>query len=223
MSIVAHLGNNFKEYREVARNYWPERCPHCGESKFHRNGGYEHASDDLEPIRIHCFFCKSCKRSFSVLPDFLKPHQSYSVVVEEAAVARYAAARGSCETIGKQVGVSTTTVWRWANQARLQVEGWVNGIKVWLWDAQWGSSFDAPVDDTLRPRWHSRRLRLAGKLENLLLLEKLSAWVSKCQEMIWEVAGRGQPSWPEAAIRTGPWPQTNLGFCRLILPRLAPG
>ena len=100
MPIVAHLGNNSKEYDEVRDSYWPEKCPYCGGSRMHRNGGYWRK---VEAIDICCFSCNDCNRSFSVLPDFLKPYQAHSVPVEEKSILMYTATLGSCAKVADQM------------------------------------------------------------------------------------------------------------------------
>jgi len=66
----------------------------------HRNGGYWRK---VEAIDICCFSCNDCNRSFSVLPDFLKPYQAHSVPVEEKSILMYTATLGSCAKVADQM------------------------------------------------------------------------------------------------------------------------
>ncbi|HEY3366479.1 MAG TPA: transposase family protein [Symbiobacteriaceae bacterium] len=146
------------------------------------------------------------------MPDLFTPNQSLPTATEEQAVLQYAATRGTCKQVAESVGVSATTVWRWVQCAASRVEPWVSDLQ----DALVGSYVAVQVDDTLRTRWRRRRLRLEGKVTQLLLLDRLPWLVKQCRATVTDMLRR-ELAWSDPVT----WPATCLGFCRQVLPGLA--
>lgn len=214
MLIVAHIGNSINEYRLLGDRYFPEACPTCGGGRFRRHGQYPHNADEAGPVPIFRFRCnrRGCRQVFAVLPDLFVPRQSAPVAVQEQAVFEYAATVSTCTEAGQSASVSASTVWRWVDRAAGMVEKWVTRLQVWLDMVQPGDYTAVSADESLRPRWQSRRLRKPDKLNRLLLLERLPLLVKKCKK---RVAGLLHPDRCELVGGA-----TSLGFCWLALPRL---
>lgn len=218
MFIVDHIGDSINEYRLLAGRYFPATCPECGwDEKFRRHGHYMHNAGDVEPVPVFRFRCnqKGCRQVFSVLPDLFTPNQSLPTSTEEQAVLQYAATLGTCAQVAETAGVSASTVWRWVHRAASRVDQWISDMQRWLQEALVGDYVAVDVDDTLRPRWRSRRIRLQGKVTQLLLLDRLPRLVKQCRKTVTEILGRRL-----AASVPVAWPTTSLGFCRQVLPEL---
>lgn len=210
MLIVAHIGDSINEYRLLGSRYFPEACPVCGGSRFRRHGQYPHNADDAGPVPIFRFRCnqRGCRQVFGVLPDLFVPEQSTPVAEQEAAVFSYAATVSTCSQAAKPAGVSTSTIWRWVDRICGIVDQWAAALQTWLSTAYAGSYVTVEVDDSLRLRWQSRRLRKPDKVRRLLLLERLPALVERCRKKLLTVV----PAVAGAA--------TCLGFCWCVLPKL---
>lgn len=216
MLIVVHIGESINEYRQLCRWYMPEACPTCEGEWLRRHGHYLHSAGDEAPVPVFRFRCnqRGCHQVFAVLPDLFTPHQSLPIAIEEQAVSQYAATLGTCKEVGASAGVSASTVWRWVQRAAAQVEQWVTDIQRWLQESR-GAYRAVEVDETLRPRWWSRRLRLDGTVTKLLLLDRLPQLVRQCRATVVTILQRG------SAVPVSPdWPTTALGFCRQVLPGL---
>jgi transposase-like protein len=216
MAIVAHIGDSINEYRVSGPRYFPEACPACGGTQLRRHDHYMHSAGDEAPVPIFRFRCKrrGCCKVFAVVPDLFTPKQSLPAQTQEQAVFQYAATRGTCQQVADLAGVHTSTVWRWVEQATGRVADWTAQVQRWLHTVRPGSYMAADVDESLRTRWYSRRLRLPGKIDRLLLLDRLPTLLTRCREAVQTVQRSvGRPSVT--------WPTTCLAFCRLVLPGLA--
>lgn len=175
-----------------------------------------HGAGDEPPVEILRFPCNTprCRQVFTVLPDVLAPHQPQPVAAQEQAVLRFAATLGTCSQVGESGGVSASTVWRWVQRAAQQVEEGVAQIQQWLQDVA-GRYMVVTVDDSLRPRWQRRRLRQAGKVSRLLLLQRLPRLVALCRTAAAELLAR------HGAAQVPDGTQSCLAFCWWLLPGLS--
>lgn len=214
MLIVAHIGDSINEYRLLGGRYFPEACPACGWGRFRRHGQYPHNADEVGPVPIFRFRCnkRGCRQVFAVLPDLFVPQESAPVAVQEQAVLEYAATVSTCAEAAESAGVSTSTVWRWVDRAASLVEQWIAGLQAWQGMVQPGDYMAVNADESLLPRWQSRRLRKPGKLNRLLLLERVPALVKQCRKSLVAILQ------PDRHCMVGS--ATSLGFCRLVLPVL---
>lgn len=214
MLIVAHIGESINEYRLLGGRYFPETCPVCGGSRFRRHGQYAHNADENGPVAIFRFRCNSrgCRQVFAVLPDLFIPQQSTPVASQERAVVEYVSTVSTCAQAAESVSVSASTVWRWVDRAAGLVEQWIAGLQVWLGMVQPGQYVAVSADESLRPRWQSRRLRMQKKPNRLLLLERLPGLVKQCRLSLAAIFKQ------ELHMAAGA--NSCLGFCRMVLPRL---
>lgn len=173
MHIVAHLGHDDKSYQAAAATYWPEHCIACGGWHFGPHDGYERWGLD-ERLEIRRFRCHSpgCRQVWSVLPSYLTHSQMYATAVEMAAVLCYVLQGKTYAAAAAEIGVSTTTVFRWvtegAGAAGLTL---VHTLRTLLAFApeQTPSTEPAPADRLRAATWLRRRVRLP-KLPQLLEL-----------------------------------------------------
>gem|GEM_PF-6347926 len=124
----------------------------------------------------------------------------------------YAATVSTYTEAAESAGVSTSTVWRWVDRAAGMVEQWISGLQAWQGMVKPGDYVAVNADESLRPRWQSRRLRKPNRPNRLLLLERLPALVKQCRKSLVAIL---QP-----ALRNLVGAATCLGFCRLVLPML---
>ena len=95
------------------------RCPHCGKSGLWFHGNYARKADrsdqgggSLNPILIQRFFCRSCKRTCSALPECIPPRRWYLWEVQQLALSLYLAGK-SVYAVAKEVVPSRHTIQRW--------------------------------------------------------------------------------------------------------------
>ncbi len=108
-------------------------CPLCGRT-MHKHGCYYRTAamrGRAIKIPIYRWYCPSCKKTLSLLPDFLIPWARYTTVMREIAVRRKMEGKSFAQIAdlisSKAVAVSRCTVKRWYKRHLRQVE------KVSLW------------------------------------------------------------------------------------------
>lgn len=164
MHIVAHLGHDDKSYELAATVYWPERCIACGGWVFGPHDGYERWGLS-ERVVIRRFRCHSqgCRQVWSVLPSYLTRFQMYATAVEIAAVLCYVLQGKTYAAAAEEIGVSTTTVFRWvAEGAGAAACTLVHVVRTMLEFApEQPVSMELESGDRLRAAtWQQRRARL---------------------------------------------------------------
>ncbi len=217
MLIVDHIGETLKEYRLLCGRYFPEARPTCGSNRLRVHDHYMHNAGDEEPVPIYRYRCnrRGCRQIFTVLPDLFEPGQSIPTATQEKAVFQYAATVSTCSQAAETAGVSASTVWRWVDRAAGMAAQWVAYMQTWLHSLHPGSHVAVAVNETLRPRWLGRRLRLVDKVTRLLLLERLPGLVTECRREAKVIMQR----LPGTAV-LAELPSTCLGCCWRVLPRL---
>jgi transposase-like protein len=108
------IEDNFKE------EYRPERCEHCGKQNVWCHGDYprkaagrRNQSDvALNPIKISRYYCASCRRTMSVLPECLPPHRWYLWSVQQTILLLILSGE-SIYKIAKTSAPSRHTIARW--------------------------------------------------------------------------------------------------------------
>lgn len=103
------------------KEWRPTICQHCAvEAGFHRHGHYSRMLYTLEEvleILIFRFRCKSCKKTFGMLPSFVERYQSVAVDVLEQVISELD--RGTpLRVLEEQLNLPTESysqksLWRW--------------------------------------------------------------------------------------------------------------
>ena len=129
MSIIAHLGTNVKEYQEKHQeilqglnifcqdHLFAKMCPHA---QYKRT-----IKETEEKIWIQRLICHICRKTESILPDFLQPHKHYSANEIESVIIQ---AETTC-VYDIETAVSTYTVRRWIKTVRDKVATSVSLLK----------------------------------------------------------------------------------------------
>jgi transposase-like protein len=98
----------------------PKECPQCSHHIFHRHASYTrfaYMGAHRIPIVVPRFICTLCKRTTSILPDFVGSHQPMSWTVQEqvnAACETGLSAEEAALSVSPPTGpISARTVHRW--------------------------------------------------------------------------------------------------------------
>jgi len=88
VQILHSFAGSIQQYAEEisdADRYRPEGCPQCqAKSSLAAHGFYSRTLVDVEfegTIRVRRYLCRKCKRTVSLLPEFVLPHLRFSVAV----------------------------------------------------------------------------------------------------------------------------------------------
>ncbi len=97
----------------------PERCPYCGVSGLWCHGPYERKSDrehslneSLNPVLIQRYFCRTCGRTCSALPECIPPCRWYLWEVQQQVLLLSLLGK-SAYAIAKECRASYKTIVRW--------------------------------------------------------------------------------------------------------------
>jgi transposase-like protein len=107
----------------------PTGCPCCGHHTLHRHGKYSryvYTEDQRVRITVLRFLCTACRRTISILPDFIGRHQQMSWVVQEqvcAACEDGLSMEEAASTVSPPAGpISPRTVRKWWRKWRVLLE-----------------------------------------------------------------------------------------------------
>lgn len=134
MPIILAMGRTVKGYLRLFGQHSPElrlACPHCGGAT-HLHGRYWRSAvtnRKVHQIPIYRWRCSTCKRTFSVLPDFLIPYAQFVSLVREGVLRRRARGQTTGEIAMRTCkagagGLSTRTVARWLARMREVASEW---------------------------------------------------------------------------------------------------
>ena len=101
----------------------PERCESCGKLKPHRHGKYPRQSAggknnsdaSLNPIQIQRYYCPSCRKTMSVLPECIPRHRWYLWSVQQVILSLFIHGV-SINKIAKTKQPSRHTIVRWISR-----------------------------------------------------------------------------------------------------------
>jgi len=104
----------------------PSCCPHCGYGTLWGHGCYDRKADrsnpppedNLNPIKIPRFYCPSCKKTCSVLPECLPERRWYQWIIQQAAFMFFLQGY-SIRTIANFSIPSRSTISRWVRLFKL--------------------------------------------------------------------------------------------------------
>ena len=124
MSIVANifsLVHHWNLHRENPGYYRVAYCPHCGKAGLWFHGSYGRKADresqpgeSLNPVLIPRFFCPSCERTCSALPECIPPKRWYLWKIQEAALLAVLMGK-SFSAVERELLPSRQTVSRWVS------------------------------------------------------------------------------------------------------------
>lgn len=115
LSLVQHK----KTLIETPERYRSSCCPYCGKAGLWPHGTYPRKADresgageSLNPILIPRFFCPSCQKTCSTLPECLPPKRWYLWEIQQVALLAVLMGK-SLSAIAKELLPSRQTVQRW--------------------------------------------------------------------------------------------------------------
>lgn len=99
-----------------------ETCPCCGKYGLWRYGYYHrkadrsaNANESLNPVYIQRYYCQSCHKTSSALPECLPPHRWYLWEIQQTALALILAGK-SILAVADAILPSRRTIGRWMNR-----------------------------------------------------------------------------------------------------------
>lgn len=128
MIIVMHVAISLKRYVDECTNRAPageQRCPICGR-RLRKHGRYFRSlvlGHTLERLPVYRYLCPQCRKTFSLLPAFIRPYAHFGLSVREAA-ARMLSRGEKVDAVTERLcqspkagGISGRTLRRW-------LQGW---------------------------------------------------------------------------------------------------
>lgn len=90
LSGLLTLDQHLSTYLETPSAYRPQCCPHCGSAGLWCHGTYDRQAKcekgDECPVPIQRFFCPPCRRTCSVLPEYIPPRRWYHWALQSVAL-----------------------------------------------------------------------------------------------------------------------------------------
>lgn len=124
LSLIQYKNDIECNFREELR---PERCECCGKLKPHRHGTYprqsaggkNNADASINPIAIQRYYCPSCRKTMSVLPECISKMRWYLWSVQHVVLLLFVQGK-SITTIAKKASPSRHTISRWIGRFKQQ-------------------------------------------------------------------------------------------------------
>lgn len=115
LSLLQHI----ELVAAAPQRYRPSHCPHCQADRLWAHGRYWRKADrladpqdSLNPVAVLRFFCRSCVRTCSRLPECIAPRRWYDWAVQQA-VLLLLLAGCSVRECAARTGRAWRTVQRW--------------------------------------------------------------------------------------------------------------
>jgi transposase-like protein len=120
LSLIQYKNDIESNFREALR---PERCECCGKANLHRHGTYPRQSAggknnseaSINPIKIQRYYCPSCRKTMSVLPECIPRKRWYLWSVQHVILLLFLQGE-SITRIAKTESPSRHTISRWVAQ-----------------------------------------------------------------------------------------------------------
>lgn len=124
VSGIHELFQYIRAIKDDPAQFRPEQCPHCGRQGLRCHGHYDRKADrenlansSLNPIWIYRFYCASCRRTCSVLPECIAPHRWYQWKIQQAVVL-LCLSNVSQYKVSQKLSASRFTISRWLSQLK---------------------------------------------------------------------------------------------------------
>lgn len=118
-SILPQVRNPAQHHEyKLQPTEWPTCCSRCGSLRFKKHGCYkrkvrlDNKSQAFNPVQIQRFYCNSCERTFSMLPEGLPPRRWYVWSVQQLVLLAYLISP-SQRWISRQYQMARSTIRRW--------------------------------------------------------------------------------------------------------------
>ena len=119
---IISLRQHIFKMQNNPKGYLPPRCLHCCQRNLWFHGAYFRKSDrsatkkeTFNPVPIQRFYCPSCRRTCSSLPEAIPPRRWYLWDVQQIVILLYFSGV-SIRKIAQQALPSRQTVTRWINR-----------------------------------------------------------------------------------------------------------
>lgn len=114
LADISSLGQYLQLFYQESLDF-PKTCPHCGYKGLWHHGHFFRKADrckshDLIPIQR--FYCRSCERTCSVLPECIPPRRWYLWEIQQTVLLLFLIGK-TCYAISKAVVPSFHTIREW--------------------------------------------------------------------------------------------------------------
>ena len=116
------LTQHLTTLKENPNHYRTNFCPHRGRAGVWNHGHYDRKSDrsgELNPIFIPRFFCPHCKKTHSVLPEYIPPKRWYLWGIQQSVLLKIILGEG-LRAVSRSEQPSLPTCKRWLKRFKNQ-------------------------------------------------------------------------------------------------------
>lgn len=126
ITVISSLIQHIDTFKTEDKRYRLEKCLCCGKSNPRRHGCYPRKADrsskpgeSLNPILIQRYFCASCRKTCSILPECIPPKRWYLWDVQQAALLLLLGDK-SLNAASEKIVPSRYTIKRWLTSLKEQ-------------------------------------------------------------------------------------------------------
>lgn len=138
----------------------PSSCKNCGHSELYRHGTYSrqvYTENEKICIQVVRFRCKHCRRTMSILPDFVGPYQIVTWDVQQQAFESSDSGQ-TLERVAESISLpagpfSVRTISRWKKRWKHALQEMEEAL--WAWALSHSSSWMFPQGQKFRTLYQS--------------------------------------------------------------------
>ena len=181
MIIVMHVAISLKRYVGECANRAPageQRCPICGR-RLRKHGRYFRSvvlGQTLERLPVYRYLCPQCRKTFSLLPAFVRPYGHFGLPVREAA-ARMLSRGEKVDALSERLcqspktgGISGRTLRRWLQGWRRKAQALTESVIERILYLAPGFDVTPYLPEVNRPRGWLRSVLSLGEIFRSLVL-----------------------------------------------------